>query len=63
MGKRDGRRHSTPGLSKKVVVAETRVAYHLQKRFSENPFEKLMEHEFLGRSGEKFPGATAHLKR
>ena len=30
------------------------VVYHLQK---------VMEHEFLSRSGGKFPGVTEHLKR
>ena len=40
----------------------TEVAYHLQKVSGKSDW-KVNEHDFLGRSGGKFPGVTEHLKR
>ena len=39
-----------------------RGCFTIYRKFPENPVEKKMEHDFLGRSGGKFPGATKHLK-
>ena len=41
---------------------QTVVVYYLRKRPGKTG-RKVKEHDFLGRSSGKFPGATEHLKR
>ena len=56
------KRYRNPVSSGRNVPNRNSGFYHY-KKFPENPVGKLMEHDFSGRSSEKFPGATEHLKR